>query len=188
MVTEVTTKTTRATPSNIKEQSVNINTGEYSSRDYQSGLSGEKVTTSTKNYNSDGHLTSSESVETGSIGEQASTGSGDGEGEGEGQGTFCEYATEVCDFIGWFKGDDFEAPQHGEVPHEEIDVSTLESSWSSGLSSGSCPAGETITLMNDKTFKRDYTAACDAVSSVFKPILLFVVLIWSGFIIAGVRT
>ena len=87
----------------------------------------------------------------------------------------------------WFMDEDFVEPDHPEMPHEEIDVSTMESNWSSGLSAGSCPAATTVILPNGKSHTPDYTDICSAISTVFKPILLFSILILSGFILSGVR-
>jgi len=101
------------------------------------------------------------------------------------QPAFCNWAGIVCDLANWVM-DSSPEPDHPEIPSEEIDIASLEVEWSSGLGAGSCPAPVT-TNFNGQTITKDYTNECNAVSTVFKPILLFLTLVGAGFIVAGIK-
>jgi len=101
------------------------------------------------------------------------------------QPAFCNWAGIVCDLANWIM-DGSPEPDHPEMPSEDIDIASLEVEWSSGLGAGSCPAPVT-TNFNGQTITKDYTNECNAVSTVFKPILLFLTLVGAGFIVAGIK-
>lgn len=184
--TETIEETTTATPSTVTKTTRDFTNNTTTTTTTQTGQSGSQTVTVTKNYNSSGQVTSSETATTGTVTDTGSGDSGSGDGEGEGLPTFCEYADVVCDFIDWFKGDGTEEPVNPELPVDEIDVTEFESDWNSGLSTGTCPA-PTTTNFNGQTIVRDYTETCDAVSNIFKPILLFLTMIACGYLLAGYR-
>jgi|GEM_PF-2237053 hypothetical protein len=184
--TETIEETTTATPSTVTKTTRDFTNNTTTTTTIKTGQSGSQTVTVTKNYNSSGQVTSSETTTTGTVSDTGTGDSGTGDVEGEGTPPFCEYADVVCDFIDWFKGDGTEEPVNPELPVDEIDVTEFESDWNSGLSTGTCPP-PTTTNFNGQTIVRDYTETCDAVSNIFKPILLFLTMIACGYLLAGYR-
>jgi len=125
------------------------------------------TTTSTTVINNDGSETKTETKE-------------------ETQPAFCQYAGIVCDLANWIMNEPANEPTPPQTPVETIDPSSLTVDWSSGMGSGSCPAS-TTTPFNGKTIVKDYTDECNAVSTVFKPILIFFSLVGAGFVVAGIK-
>jgi hypothetical protein len=98
---------------------------------------------------------------------------------------FCSWAGIVCDFINWFQEDTGE-PEIPALPVETIEADSQVVDWDSGLGAGSCPAA-TVTPFMGQNVTLDWQDECDAVSNIFKPILLFLVIISAGYIVSGVR-
>lgn len=111
------------------------------------------------------------------------TGTPDGTGEGEGEGEEpCGYFVPqfICDFF----SDDTPAPEHDAMPVTEVGDEFV--SWSSGLSSGTCPSSVSASFMG-QSFAYDYTDACYAAETFFRPILLAIAAIVAAMIIVGAR-
>lgn len=98
--------------------------------------------------------------------------------------SFCSWATVVCDFIDWYKGD---GDDDVDLPETELDVQA--SNWSSGIGGGSCPVADSITVSvlgtsGDITF--DWQPLCSGATKL-RPFLIAVCLMVAAFIIAGLR-
>lgn len=112
---------------------------------------------------------------------QTGTPYGTGEGEGEGEEP-CGYFVPqfICDFF----SDDTPAPEHDAMPVTEVGEEFV--TWSSGLSSGTCPSSVSASFMG-QSFAYDYTDACYAAETFFRPILLAIAAIVAAMIIVGAR-
>lgn len=181
--TEQITTTTTATPNTSTITSVNVNTGEVTETVILTGETGQVIDVVTNTYDTNGTLTNSVKSQTGSINPAGQNGNGEG---GGGEPSFCEYAQVVCDFIDWVKGEGTQEPEHPELPVEEIDVTTLQSDYTSGIGSGSCPSDTTFSLQG-QSGSISNEPLCTAASTVFRPILLLLGAIGAGFILAGFR-
>lgn len=98
--------------------------------------------------------------------------------------SFCGWATVVCDFIDWFKDGDGEDVA---LPEKELEIQP--SQWSSGISGGSCPAAEAVTVgvagvSGDISF--DWQPLCTLATSL-RPFLIAICMMVAAFIVAGVR-
>lgn len=182
-ITETTTTT--ATPNSITEVKKNLTDGSTTTttRTYQSGKSGTIVTTKTTTYDSTGQPTGSTSSTSGDISE--TDGSGNGEGEGEGT-AFCDYADVVCDFIEWFQ-EPTDEPEVPDMPVEELALEDIQSEWTSGLGSGSCPANPSTNLLGT-VIEYDMSVYCQVATDIIYWLLIFSATITGGFIIAGIRS
>lgn len=98
---------------------------------------------------------------------------------------FCKWASAVCTFIDWMRADP-ELPEPQELPHEEIDPSTLVEDFDSGLGEGSCPANVVVDI-NGTTYEYDWSPACGVASNVIKPIFITIGLFIAAVIITGFR-
>ncbi|PTB88402.1 hypothetical protein C9927_04190 [Pseudidiomarina aestuarii] len=182
-ITETTTTT--ATPNSITEVKKNLTDGSTTTttRTYQSGKSGTIVTTKTTTYDATGQPTGSTSSTSGDINETDGSGNGDGEGEGT---AFCDYADVVCDFIEWFQ-EPTDEPEVPDMPVEELALEDIQSEWTSGLGSGSCPANPSTTLLGT-VIEYDMSVYCQVATDIIYWLLIFSATITGGFIIAGIRS
>lgn len=111
-------------------------------------------------------------------------------GPSEGQGAtssepfelpaFCSWASVICEFIDWVKGED-EGFQDAELPITEVPVTP--STWTSGLGSGSCPSDKSLALSRG-SFSMSYAPVCQLAGFV-RPLVILSALLIGAFIIAG---
>ncbi|WP_220721568.1 virulence factor TspB C-terminal domain-related protein [Agarivorans litoreus] len=103
---------------------------------------------------------------------------------------FCTWATGVCEFMEWFRQEPDEIKAiPTEDYKEDVDLSQLEQSFSSGIGSGSCPAPYTYSVDFagvTKPLEFDYTPMCEFVSLAR---IWVIISAWVGaaFIVSGQR-
>jgi len=93
---------------------------------------------------------------------------------------FCAWASTVCEFIDWYRAPADEG-QDVELPVTEIPV--VQSTWTSGLGSGSCPASSSISLSVWQG-SISYQPVCD-LASYIRPLVILSALLIGAFIISG---
>lgn len=94
--------------------------------------------------------------------------------------TFCDWASVVCSFIDWVKGDD-DLGSDVELPVTEIPVTP--STWTSGLSGGACPANRSLNL-SVWSGSVSFQPVCD-LAGFIRPLVILSALLIGAFIIAG---
>lgn len=93
---------------------------------------------------------------------------------------FCQWASVVCNFIDWVKGTDDLGPDTT-LPITEVPVAP--STWTSGLSGGSCPAPKQLTL-SSWSGTVSMQPVCD-LAGYIRPLVILSALLIGAFIIAG---
>lgn len=94
----------------------------------------------------------------------------------------CEWFPKLCDWLDWTQ--EFEEPTPEEMPFEEINLADVQQDFNSGLGSGSCPAPVSFNY-GGYSGNYEFTTACFAAETYFRPVILAMAAIMAGFIIVG---
>ena len=99
------------------------------------------------------------------------------------QPAFCAWASTVCDFINWFKQDTVQEPDQSPIQEQQLTYETQD--WTSGLSNGTCPSPNSISVLGG-SFEISYQPFCD-LAGMIKYLVLALAYLTSAMIISGVK-